>query len=164
MVFFLELPNWPSLSPSPKELELMYKFLDTTNHVCKIQIRNANGELLDMPSSRAVWYTYCIVIVHYTITGYYWSLGIPYPVIQHFYLAGMIGTAPLPPTDDDKALLSPEEQKERLIWKFILTETWLSHQAHVPLKPSQRDANVISYPLFYWIFFYIKNFHIAYVK
>ena len=24
-----------------------------------------------MPSSRAVWYTYCIVIVHYTITSYY---------------------------------------------------------------------------------------------
>ena len=28
-----------------------------------------------MPSSRAVWYTYCIVIVHYTITSYYWISG-----------------------------------------------------------------------------------------
>ena len=61
----------------------------------------------------------------------------------------MIGIAPLPPRDDDKALLSLEEQKERLIWKFILIETWLSHQAHVPLKPSRRDADVISYPLLY---------------
>ena len=43
------------------------------------------------------------------------SLGIPYPIIQRFYFAGMVGIASLPPRDDDKALLSPEEQKQRLI-------------------------------------------------
>ena len=86
-------------------------------------------------------------------------------MIQHFYFADMIGIAPLPPRDDDKAVLNTEEQKQRLIWKFILTEKWLTHQAHVPLKPSQRDANVISYPLFYWIFFLYKEFtYRIYVK
>ena len=44
----------------------------------------------------------------------------------------MIGVAPLP-RDDDKALLSPEEQR-KVDLKVILTETWLSHQAHVPLN------------------------------
>ena len=64
----------------------------------------------------------------------------------------MIGIAPLP-RDDDKALLSPEEQRKvdlkvhfnRNMSKLIS----LSHQAHVSLKPSQRNANVIFYPLRY---------------
>ena len=38
-------------------------------------------------------------------------LGKPYPIIQHFYFTDMIGIAPLP-WDDDKALLSPEEQRK----------------------------------------------------
>ena len=44
------------------------------------------------------------------------SLGIPYPIIQRFYFAGMIGIAPLP-RDDDKALLRAPtlKNKERLI-------------------------------------------------
>ena len=59
----------------------------------------------------------------------------------------MIGVAPLL-RDDEKALLSPEEHR-KVGLEFILTGTCLSHQAHVSLKPSQRDANVIFYPLLY---------------
>ena len=31
-----------TFSPSPKEMELMHKFLDTTNHVCKIRMQMVN--------------------------------------------------------------------------------------------------------------------------
>ena len=61
----------------------------------------------------------------------------------------MIGIAPLR-RDHDKALLSPKEQRKvDLKVHCLITETCLIHQAHVPLKPSQRDANVIFYPLLY---------------
>ena len=74
----------------------------------------------------------------------------------------MIDITPLD-RDGDKALLrAPLKNKESLIWKLILTETWPSHQAHVPLKPSQQDANVISYPVLQ-IFFLYKEFP-SYVK
>ena len=36
------LTAFHTLSPSSKELELMYKFLDTTNHVCKIRMQMVN--------------------------------------------------------------------------------------------------------------------------
>ena len=36
------LTAFHTLSPSPKELELMYKFLDTANHVCKIRMQMVN--------------------------------------------------------------------------------------------------------------------------
>ena len=54
-----------TLSPSSKEVELIYKFLDTTIMFAKNT--NAMGELLDMPR-------YSIVIVHYklatTVSGH----------------------------------------------------------------------------------------------
>ena len=75
-------------------------------------------------------------------------LGKPYPIIQHFYFTDMIGIAPLP-RDDDKALLSPEEQRKVDLKVNFKQRHLLSLQAHVPLKPSQRDANVIFYPLLY---------------
>ena len=72
-----------------------------------------------LAASRAVVYTlhsYTYSALYYNQLATTVSLDIPYPIIQHFYFAGMIGIAPLPPRDDDKALLlSPEEQKERLI-------------------------------------------------
>ena len=37
-----KFPAFHTFSPSPKEMELMYKFLDTTNHVCKIQMQMVN--------------------------------------------------------------------------------------------------------------------------
>ena len=60
----------------------------------------------------------------------------------------MIGIAPLT-RDDDKALLSPEEQRKVDLKVHFNRNMSKSHQAHVPLKPSQRDANVIFYPLLY---------------
>ena len=36
------LTAFHTFSPSPKEMELMYKFLDTTNHVCKIRMQMVN--------------------------------------------------------------------------------------------------------------------------
>ena len=57
------LTAFHTLLPYPKELELMYKFLDTNNHVCKIRMQNINGE----------WYIghaqiqRYIVIVHYKL-------------------------------------------------------------------------------------------------
>ena len=56
------------LSPAPKELELMCKFLDTSYQSC-LQNTNANGELLGMPR-----YSIIIIIVHYklvtTVSGH----------------------------------------------------------------------------------------------
>ena len=72
------------------------------------------------------------------------SLGIPYPIIQHFCFAGMIGVAPLP-RDDDKALLSPEEQG-----KVDLEVHFNRNMAKSPSTcTTKRDAHVISNPLFY---------------
>ena len=36
------LTAFHTFSPFPKEMELMYKFLDTTNHVCKIRMQMVN--------------------------------------------------------------------------------------------------------------------------
>ena len=36
------LTAFHTLSPSPKELESIYKFLDTTNHVCQIRMQMVN--------------------------------------------------------------------------------------------------------------------------
>ena len=64
----------------------------------------------------------------------------------------MILIAPLP-RDDDKALLSPEEQRKvdlkayfnRNISKSVSQQALL----YLPLTPSQLDANVIFNPLLY---------------
>ena len=62
----------------------------------------------------------------------------------------MVGIAPLP-RDDDKALLSLEERRKvglKVHFNRNMSKSSSTH-THVSLKPSQRDANVIFYPLLY---------------
>ena len=112
-----------------------------------LQNTNANGELLDMPR-------YSIVIVHYklatTVSGHTIPNNSAFSFCRHDWYCS--------PT------LSSEKQiKDDLKVHFNrnMSSNSLSHQAHVPLNPSQRDANAIFYPLLYWFLFYMKNFHMS---
>ena len=65
-------------------------------------------------------------------------LGKPYPIIQHSYFTDMIGIAPLS-WDDDKALLSPEEQR-KVDLKVNFKQKHVLSLGDLTKKPSQRDA------------------------
>ena len=112
-----------------------------------MQNTNANGELLDMPR-------YSIVIVHYklatTVSGH------TIPNNSAFFLFCRHDWYCSP-------TLSPEEQRKVDLKVHFNRNINMSesHQAHVPLKPSKQDANVIFYPLLYWFLSYIKNFHMS---
>ena len=132
--FRLPLRNWSSCT----------NFLTLPNHVC---LQNTNQECKWSIFGHAqIQYTYCIVIGHYTRTRYYYISGHTIPNNSAFLFCRNDWYCSLQMVIKFYWAL---KNKERLIWKFTLTETWLSHQAHVPLKPSllklwaKNSANLI---------------------
>ena len=108
LFFFLQLPIWASLSSSPKELHLMYKILDTTQS-CMFAKYKSGTQMVDF------WTCPDTVYILHSYSALYYNYLILYLCTYHnqyFSIFILQALLVLLPRDDNKVLLSTQEQRK----------------------------------------------------